>query len=116
MGARRGTVLGAVVLAAAAVALAQGQGVGESGWHQPDEPAVVGVQRSDASQPGEPLEVLLDQVEVLASRPSVPGYERDCGDGQGCVFGQRWNDAHTGLGGRNGCDTRIICIAQASGS
>jgi hypothetical protein len=38
---------------------------------------------------------------VIARRPNVPGYDRDCGRGDGCVFGPAWKDID-----RNGCDTR----------
>ncbi|PWN04950.1 deoxyribonuclease [Nocardioides silvaticus] len=49
---------------------------------------------------------LLSQVGVVAQRPDVPGYERDCGPGQGCVFGTEWSDATDAPDSRNGCDTR----------
>lgn len=37
----------------------------------------------------------------------LPGYERGCSDGDGCVFGPSWTDDNTIPGtGHNGCDTR----------
>ncbi len=37
----------------------------------------------------------------VAEKTSLDGYERDCGDGAGCVFGPAWSDVD-----RNGCDQR----------
>lgn len=39
-------------------------------------------------------------------RTKVPGYERGCKAGQGCVFGPAWTDDTSAPGGHNGCDTR----------
>ena len=47
--------------------------------------------------------VLVAQVTVAEPHP-VSGYERDCGSGQGCVFGPAKTDRHAGPGGFNGCD------------
>lgn len=61
------------------------------------------------SPPGElttELSELLDLVEVVASRPNPPGYDRSCGPGEGCVFGTEWNDATDAPDSHNGCDTR----------
>lgn len=44
---------------------------------------------------------MLSHVQVVESRPNPPGYDRDCGPGDGCVFGTAWKDVD-----RNGCDTR----------
>lgn len=41
---------------------------------------------------------------VVRARPEVAGYKRD-------RFGQAWSDDHSGLGGRNGCDTRNDVLA-----
>ncbi|TDO27504.1 hypothetical protein EV643_1588 [Kribbella sp. VKM Ac-2527] len=49
----------------------------------------------------------LRQIRAIAARPDVPGYKRD-------QFGPTWTDDHTGRGGHNGCDTRIICTLQAT--
>lgn len=43
----------------------------------------------------------LAKVKVIPSRPEVPGYDRSCRKGHGCVFGPAWK----GTDG-NGCDTR----------
>ena len=37
----------------------------------------------------------------VADKGTLDGYERDCGDGAGCVFGPAWSDVD-----RNGCDQR----------
>jgi hypothetical protein len=37
----------------------------------------------------------------VEEKGTLAGYERDCGDGEGCVFGPRWADVD-----RNGCDQR----------
>jgi hypothetical protein len=42
----------------------------------------------------------LDQLRV-APKSTLAGYERDCGDGAGCVFGPAWADVDA-----NGCDQR----------
>jgi hypothetical protein len=38
---------------------------------------------------------------TVAEKGTLAGYERDCGEGEGCVFGPRWADVD-----RNGCDQR----------
>ena len=43
----------------------------------------------------------LAKVQVIPSRPDVPGYDRSCRAGHGCVFGTPWKDVD-----RSGCDTR----------
>ncbi|MFI5720809.1 HNH endonuclease family protein [Nocardia sp. NPDC051750] len=66
--------------------------------------------------PGSPgraqLEQLLAAVRVVPERPHTRGYERDCGAGQGCVFGPAWSDDHDGPGGHDGCDTRNNVLAR----
>jgi Protein of unknown function (DUF1524) len=37
----------------------------------------------------------------VAEKTPLDGYERDCGEGEGCVFGPAWADVD-----RNGCDQR----------
>ena len=37
----------------------------------------------------------------VAEKTPLEGYERDCGEGEGCVFGPAWADVD-----RNGCDQR----------
>jgi hypothetical protein len=55
---------------------------------------------------------LLTRVRVVATRPDVPGYDRDCGPGDGCVFGPEWDDATSAPMSRNGCDTRNDVLAR----
>lgn len=43
---------------------------------------------------------------AVAETSYHPGYDRSCGPGHGCVFGEEWSDAHPGPFGHNGCDTR----------
>lgn len=50
-------------------------------------------------------------LDVLDSRPDVPGYERGCSPDQACSFGSRWTDDQDAPGGHDGCGTRIICMA-----
>jgi hypothetical protein len=38
---------------------------------------------------------------AVAEKAALVGYERGCGDGEGCVFGPAWSDVD-----RNGCDQR----------
>lgn len=52
--------------------------------------------------------VALDELEVKGRAPKSD-YSRD-------KFGQEWSDDVRVQGGRNGCDTRIICIRVASQS
>lgn len=61
----------------------------------------------------EGLDELLAQVQVIDDRPDVAGYDRDCGSESACVFGPAWTDDHSGLGGRNGCDTRNDVLRSA---
>ena len=49
---------------------------------------------------------LLAQVPVVATRPQVPGYDRDCGPSDACSFGESWSDDTDAPDGHNGCDTR----------
>lgn len=43
---------------------------------------------------------------VVAQGAGLAGYDRDCGRGHACVFGQAWSDDVEVAGGHNGCDTR----------
>lgn len=52
------------------------------------------------------IDELLTKVRIVAARPHVPGYDRDCGPGHGCVFGTDWSDDTDAPDGHNGCDTR----------
>ncbi|NMM86106.1 deoxyribonuclease [Rhodococcus sp. SRB_17] len=68
------------------------------------------------SAPGSPirsdLEQLLNQVAVVDTRPHPGGYQRGCGSGEACVFGQSWSDDQDAPGGHDGCDTRNNVLAQ----
>lgn len=57
------------------------------------------------------ITALLEQARVVDRRPQVPGYERDCGPGEGCVFGTAWSDDTDAPQGHNGCDTRNDVLA-----
>ena len=46
------------------------------------------------------------ELRTVPARPQVPGYDRDCGAGHGCVFGPAWSDDVDVAGGHDGCDTR----------
>lgn len=53
----------------------------------------------------------LAKVKVVSERAEVPGYDRSCKKGHGCVFGPAWKDVD-----RNGCDTRNdVLKAQLTG-
>lgn len=53
-------------------------------------------------------------VAVVESAPGfVPGYERGCSPGQGCVFGPAWSDDVGVRLGHNGCDTRNDLLNEA---
>lgn len=45
---------------------------------------------------------LLGTVQVIDQLPEVPGYDRSCKKGRGCVFGPAWNDPSD----HSGCDAR----------
>ena len=48
----------------------------------------------------------LANLPTITTRPSVPGYDRSCAAGHGCVFGPAWSDDVTVQYGHNGCSTR----------
>ena len=50
---------------------------------------------------------------VIDKQPDVPGYDRDCGPGDGCVFGTEWSDDTDAPQGHNGCDTRNDVLAAS---
>ncbi|WP_370250144.1 HNH endonuclease family protein [Nocardioides sp.] len=58
------------------------------------------------------VRALLARVRVVPRRPDVPGYDRDCGPGDGCVFGTEWSDDTSAPQGRDGCDTRNDVLAR----
>lgn len=49
---------------------------------------------------------------VLFAPAEVPGYDRSCSGGHGCVFGPAWSDDVDVDGGHNGCDTRNDILAR----
>ncbi len=55
---------------------------------------------------GDTTAATLESVQLVPRRPDVDGYDRDCGRGDGCVFGPAWSDDVDVEGGHNGCDTR----------
>ncbi|CAM3974132.1 HNH endonuclease family protein [Smaragdicoccus niigatensis] len=63
------------------------------------------------SPPRSEIERLLSAVRVVDHRPEVPGYERSCKVGDGCVFGPAWSDDTDAPGGHDGCDTRNNVLA-----
>jgi hypothetical protein len=50
---------------------------------------------------------MLDHVTIENQRPQPAGYDRDCGTGNGCVFGHAWADVDG-----NGCDQRNDVLAR----
>jgi hypothetical protein len=48
---------------------------------------------------------------AVAEKGSPAGYDRDCGEGEGCVFGPRWADVD-----RNGCDQRNDVLRRDLGA
>ena len=67
---------------------------------------MAGLPDQHALEQGAPPPGSLRDVRVVEDRPSVPGYDRDCGTEGACAFGPAWSDAVTVTGGHNGCDTR----------
>ncbi|TDU88380.1 uncharacterized protein DUF1524 [Kribbella voronezhensis] len=70
-------------------------------------------------QPAEPagtsassISAELAKVKVVAARPKVKGYGRECGKDGACSFGPAWSDNHAGPGGHDGCDTRDNVLAK----
>src|SRR3954454_19007442 len=69
----------------------------------PPEPAAAAVGQGDV--PAGTLDPAAASAALVglpvADKGSLDGYERGCGDGEGCVFGPAWTDVD-----RNGCDQR----------
>lgn len=81
------------------------------GWFgRSDDSAAVADPRWGAATQ-EQITELLAQVDVVAARPNVPGYQRSCDADKACSFGPAWTDDHDGLGGHNGCGTRDDILA-----
>ena len=68
---------------------------------------------TEPAQPQNELTRLLAEVVVVPTRPNVDGYDRDCGPGEGCVFGTAWSDDTNDQFGHNGCDTRNDVLRRA---
>jgi hypothetical protein len=70
---------------------------------EPVEPAPTAVGQGDVPAGTlDPAAASTDLAELrVAEKTSLDGYERDCGEGDGCVFGPAWADVD-----RNGCDQR----------
>lgn len=62
---------------------------------------------SPSSAPAGKVYELLARIPVVPKLPNVPGYERSCSPGKGCVFGPAWTDVE-----RTGCDTRNRVLAR----
>jgi uncharacterized protein DUF1524 len=65
-----------------------------------------------AGTSGSSIRSELALVKVVATRPKVKGYDRECGKSGACSFGQAWTDDHAGPGGHDGCDTRNNVLAR----
>lgn len=70
------------------------------------------VEPAPGSPPRTEIERLLASVRVIAERPDVPGYDRSCKPGDGCVFGAAWSDDTAAPLGHDGCDTRNNVLGQ----
>ena len=70
---------------------------------EPAEPSLSSVGQGDVPagtlDPAAAVAALVDL--TVAEKTSLDGYERGCGEGEGCVFGPAWSDVD-----RNGCDQR----------
>lgn len=80
----------------------------------PRESATAAPAQPSGPTPGaERARELLGLVRTVPARDQVPGYDRDCGPGDGCVFGTSWTDDTEAPSSRNGCDTRNDVLAAA---
>ncbi|MEV6412992.1 HNH endonuclease family protein [Kribbella sp. NPDC051718] len=70
------------------------------------------IEQQPAGTSGSSIRSELALLKVVATRPKVKGYDRDCGKSGACSFGQPWSDNHTGPGGHDGCDTRNNVLAK----
>ena len=52
----------------------------------------------------------LADVTIVNGRPDVPGYDRSCGSGEGCVFGRAWTDNNDGPSGHDSCGERDFVL------
>ncbi|MFN6548582.1 HNH endonuclease family protein [Mycolicibacterium nivoides] len=99
---RRGRRRGAVAVIGAAIAIAAWTHAGPDFAYSGETVAVAAPEASGD------IASLLDQVTVVDRVDQVPGYERSCKKGKGCVFGPAWNDPTD----RSGCDTRQRILSR----
>lgn len=71
-----------------------------------DQPPAPTAQASAPGSAAATVTSLLQRVRRVPQRPEVPGYDRGCSPGEGCVFGTDWSDDTEAPLGHNGCDTR----------
>lgn len=67
---------------------------------------------SDKSPVGSTIGDLVAGMRVVDALPDIDGYDRDCGQGSGCVFGPAWTDDSAAPSSHNGCDTRNDILGQ----
>lgn len=81
--------------------------------HDATAPPVSSTPTANAAAPASVARVraLLARARVVDQRPHVPGYDRDCGPGDACVFGTEWSDDTDAPQSHNGCDTRNDVLA-----
>ena len=87
--------------------------------HGDGRPVPVAADLSVPLRPLGPVAAALAQLaalRVVATRPHVGGYDRDCGSGHGCVFGPAWSDDVDVADGHNGLDTRTDVIRRDRGT
>src|SRR3954453_6499406 len=95
-----GALVAALVILAVYLSVDRSQPTSSgSGYRPPSGPVGVGHVPAGTPDPAA-ASAALGQVRV-AEKGSLHGYERDCGDGAGCVFGPAWADVEC-----NGCDQR----------
>lgn len=100
-------ILGALVIGAFATTIitAANHSGSESSTTPPDPRPSLTAQGTNTDN-ASGIEELIAGLSVVDELPDVPGYDRDCGTGSGCVFGPAWTDDSTAPGSHNGCDTR----------
>lgn len=89
-----------VVAAAILVACAPTQVVAGTAVPETDSPTTA-VAAPQPNPVAARIAELLAALPRVAELPQVPGYDRSCSPGAGCVFGPAWTDV-----ARSGCDTR----------